>query len=121
MPIELRTLCQMVKSPDADEFNIVRRHYCTQMYLNNLCTTHCLEQCSQTIQRAFDLSRGEFVINPYGALVMALRTLVHQAVSQSRVNQAETPTNSLGEPTPTADVFSELSKQYEAASSQRRA
>ena len=120
MQIELRTLCRMVKSPDVYEVNIVRRHYCTQMCLYSLCTTHCWRQCTQNIRQAFDLSRGEFVLNKYGALVMALRDVVYTETSQSRKTRAETPENALGEPMPEFDVFSELTKQYEAASKKRR-
>jgi hypothetical protein len=83
MLLELHTLYRMVKSPTADEFYIVQRHYCTQMYLNNLCTNHCVEQCSQSLMGVFDYSLGEFVINPNGALVVALRMAVHGAINQS--------------------------------------
>ena len=120
MQIELHTLRRMVKSPAADEFYIVRRHYCTQMYLHNLCTTHCLKQCARNIQRAFDRSRGEFVLNQYGALVMALRDIVYTETSKSHETRAKTPENALGEPMPEFDVFTELTRQYEAAAKKRR-
>ena len=121
MQIELHTLRRMVKSPAADEFYIVRRHYCTQMVLFGLCTTHCLKQCTRNIQRAFDRSTGEFVLNQCGALVMALRDIVYDETSKPRRTRAKTPENDLGDPMPTFDVFTELTKQYEAAAKKRRA
>ncbi len=120
MPIEYPTLRRMVKSPNAEEFHIVRRHYCTQMYLNSLCSTHCLEQCSKAIQSAFEFSRGEFILYPRKALVGAARQEVYRALYHPRISKIETPKNEWGEEIPESDVFNALAQEYEAEAAQRR-
>ena len=102
----------------AKNFAIILRHYCTQMYLNNLCTQNCIS-CKPNLLRAFDFARGEFILNPKGALVFICREIVGDAAAKAHEMKAQTPKNDLGEDDPTKDPFTELSKSYEASTSLR--
>ena len=119
MQLNMKALYRMVGKANSAEFAIIRRHYCSQMYLNNLCTQKCIADCKANILRAFDYASGEFVLNRYGALVYICREIVGQAVEAAHQSEANTPKNDLGEDNPLADAFTELSKRYEAASTLR--
>lgn len=118
MQVDMKTLYRMGQKPSANDLIVIRRHYCTQMYLNNLCTTKCIFQCKDNISRAFDYSYGEFVLKPSGAMVYFLRGLVGEEIRLSREHTAETPKNNLGEEEQ-GDVFAELARLYETTSALR--
>ncbi len=118
MQLNMEILCQLVEKIDGDDFTIILRHYCTQMYLNNLCTQDCIS-CTSNLLRAFNFARGEFIINPKGALVSICREIVGDAAAKSHEMKVETPKNDLGEDIPAKDIFTELTKSYETSTSLR--
>ena len=117
MNISMKTLWQMVNNPKPDgaDLAILQRHFCSQLYLNNLCTTHCMDDCCPHVEKLFDLARGEFILKPKAMLVGCCRQVVSDIIHEARSDhKAETPKNDLGEPTPEADVFASLTKHYES-------
>ena len=119
MQLNMKALYRMVGKADGAEIAIIRRHYCSQMYLNNLCTQKCIADCKASILHAFLYSQGEFVLNKYGALVYICREIVGQAVEVAHQSKANTSKNDLGEDNPLTDTFAELAKLYEATSTLR--
>lgn len=114
MQLNMKVLCRMVGKIDGEDYAIITRHYCTQMYLHNLCTQNCIA-CKPNLLRAFDFARGEFILNPKGSLVFACRAIVGDAAVNAHETKTQTPTNELGEEDPTKDTFAELSKSYETS------
>ncbi len=118
MQLNMEILCQMVGKIDGEDFYIILRHYCTQMYLINLCTQEC-NSCKPNLLLGFEFARGEFILNPKGALVFACREIVGDEAAKYHEMKAQTPKNDLGEEDPTKDAFAEISKSYEASTSLR--
>ncbi len=118
MQLNIKALCQMVGIIESEDFAIINRHYCTQMYLSNLCTQDCAS-CKPNLLRAFDFARGEFILNPKGALVFICREIVGDAAIKANEIKVQTPKNDLGEDDPTKDAFAEISKSYEASTTLR--
>ena len=111
MKIPMKTLWRIVDKPDGGELAIVQRHYCTQMYLHNMCSTYCTEDCAANLRRAFDFSRGDFIRNKHAALVGSIRQVIHDAVQ--REHKAVTPVNEFTEPIPEHNVFEDIVRLYE--------
>jgi hypothetical protein len=118
MQLNIKVLCQMVGNIDGEEFCIILRHYCTQMYLNSLCTQDCVS-CTPNLLSAFDFARGDFILNKKGALVFACREIVGDTALKAHEMKAQTPKNDLGEDISTKDPFTELMKSYETSTSLR--
>jgi hypothetical protein len=111
MKIDFKTLWHIIDKPDGGELAIVRRHYCTQMNLHDMCTTLCVENCALNIKRAFAFSRGEFIVNKHAALVGSIRQVIYDVTQ--REHKAITPVNNFTEPIPEGNVFEEIARQYE--------
>ena len=119
MQIDMRTLMRMVRHPKPNDLLIIHRHYCTQMYLNNLCTRKCEKQCLMNMVKAWDYAYGEFVLKPGGgALVFIFREIVGDEVAKARQHEAIIPKNDLGEEQE-LNPITELTKHYEAATEMR--
>ena len=54
-------------------------------------------------------------------MVQEFRAIVQEEIDRAHSRRAETPLDNYGDPMPTFDVFTELTKQYEAAAKKRRA
>ena len=106
MKIPMRTLWRIIDKPDGGELAIVHRHYCTQMYLHDMCTTHCQDDCARNLKRAFDFSRGEFIKNKHAALVGSIRQVIHDATQ--REHNVVVP-----EWTESTNVFEDMARHYE--------
>lgn len=119
MKIDLGTLWRIIPDADRVDCALIRRHYCSRMYLNSLCTTNCRKDCSDSLKYIFDLSRGEFIINQKAMLVGVAKGRVYDLVALSRTHKAETPLSELGEESPEVNPFAVLVEKYEATTTLR--